>query len=85
MRGTCESCGRIYDTEQLAGYNVRMGHVTSAMCHGCLAILSPSGVTGGDWLDVLIKRVRAKRRRAETAGRIWEASPWEQMTMQDHG
>lgn len=65
VRGRCNHCDVEHPVEDLAGYNVRYGRITTALCNSCVSIL---GVyEGTSWFENLQDRIRRMKRRRPTA------------------
>lgn len=72
MRGRCNHCDVEYPVEDLAGYNVRYGQITKALCNSCVSMLG--GAEGVAWFERLQARVSVMQQRKARS----TALPWQQ-------
>lgn len=73
MKGRCNHCDVEYPVADLAGYNVRYGQITRALCNSCVSILGVCEGTG--WFENLQDRIHRLKRNV---GPSTDRTKWEQ-------
>jgi hypothetical protein len=82
MYGRCAGCKRVFPHQRLAGYDVRAGKITRAICPSCLRYYENVLDLRGGWFERVIRKIKVNEKRLAKAGvKNLPNETWQQTTI----